>query len=253
MFCKIKTVLCYLSWLIIGLVYTPISFLFALTRFFDRNDFVFHKFSSFYAASLAYFIPGFNYKIYGEENISIKKKYVFIGNHQSVLDILLGFQTPVPVKWVSKRELFQTPFVGWMLFLGNHIGIKRGDKYSAGIMVKDAESMLEKGISVIIFPEGTRSSGKMLRFKDGAFKIAKETKTDIVPFIIEGVLDLMPKNSWYFKNKKNVTLTFLEPVPYNVFKDMDSNRAANYFRNLMQIRLDKEEKTEKISEEAIMT
>jgi 1-acyl-sn-glycerol-3-phosphate acyltransferase len=160
-----------------------------------------------------------------------------------MLDILLAFQTPIPIKWVSKKELFRMPFVGWILTLGRHIAINRASKNSAKKMTTDSVNAIKEGFSIMVFPEGTRSKGELLRFKEGAFKIAKTAGTDIIPFLIDGVLDAMPRDSWYFRGKGKLRIKYLDPVPYTFFKDMEVSEIADYFRTLIEKELETFRKT----------
>jgi len=97
---------------------------------------------------------------------------VVVANHQSNADAFLLSYLPWDMRWVAKRELFGVPVVGWLLRLSGDIPVRRGDRESAARMRAQAR---DTGLSVMIFPEGTRSrDGRLQPFKDGAFRLAIE-------------------------------------------------------------------------------
>ena len=129
-----------------------------------------------------------------------KAAYIFMANHRSHLDVLavvvaLGdFQ----LRWVAKRELTRVPFFGWALKRAGHIIVDRGDHAQAVATLRAAERQTDAGISVIIFPEGTRAptAEALLPFKKGGFMLAMQTGLPIVPIAVRGSLPLLPKKAW---------------------------------------------------------
>jgi 1-acyl-sn-glycerol-3-phosphate acyltransferase len=92
--------------------------------------------------------------------------------------------------------VFRIPFVGWLLKLHGDIMIKRGTTQSTKEMLKKAEQWINKGCSIAIFPEGTRSiDGKIHRFKEGAFMVAKLNKLPVLPVVVEGTRKILPTGS----------------------------------------------------------
>jgi 1-acyl-sn-glycerol-3-phosphate acyltransferase len=112
---------------------------------------------------------------------------VVVANHASLADPFLLAHLPFDLRFVAKQELFALPLVGWLLRLGGDLPVHRGDHASAERMTAAAEDTIRHGLSVMIFPEGTRSrSGALGRFRDGAFRIAIETGARVLPVALHG-------------------------------------------------------------------
>jgi 1-acyl-sn-glycerol-3-phosphate acyltransferase len=98
------------------------------------------------------------------------------------------------MKWIAKEELFRIPWAGWMLRLAGDIPIRRGDPESGGEALGKAKDYLARGMSVMIFPEGTRSAkGTLLPFKSGAFRLAIDAQVPVLPIAVHGTAQGMPK------------------------------------------------------------
>ena len=159
---------------------------------------------------LLFFIP---LKVDGKEHIQKGQSYVIAPNHQSYWDAFLiyGF-IGIKFKWMMKKELGRIPFVGWACYMAGCIFIDRSSRESGINSIRKAESKLKDGMSVVIFPEGTRTpDGKMGKFKRGAFLISEELGLPILPVTIDGNYDVMSRHAW------NVTwhpvhMTIHEPV-----------------------------------------
>lgn len=128
--------------------------------------------------------------------------YVFMSNHRSQYDILANVVAlaEFQLRWVAKVELTRVPVFGWALQHTGHIIIDRGDHEQAVASLRAAhDRMRDEGISVIIFPEGTRSQpgAPMLPLKKGGFMLALETGLSIVPIVVKGSGELLPRGSWY--------------------------------------------------------
>ncbi len=125
--------------------------------------------------------------------------YVVVCNHQSSSDPFLLTHLPFDMRWIAKEELFRAPLIGWLMRLGGDIPIRRGDKESVVEMMRECHRTLEAGMSVMIFPEGTRSkTTEMLPFKDGAFQLAIDAKRQVLPLVLEGTHAMRPKGSLWF-------------------------------------------------------
>jgi 1-acyl-sn-glycerol-3-phosphate acyltransferase len=139
--------------------------------------------------------------------------YVVVANHQSFLDIFVLCNIPHEMKWVAKRELFKIPLFGWGLSLAGDISLDRGDAASALKVMSKARRYLRNGMSVMIFPEGTRSEdGTLLPFKPGAFKLAVETGVPLLPIAVTGTAHGMPKGGPWVRPTQ-ITVRILEPLP----------------------------------------
>lgn len=128
---------------------------------------------------------GLDVKSKGEEH---PQTQMFLINHQSDLDIeVMELLTLKELAWVAKKELFDVPFFGLAMKLPEHIPVERQNKKSLLKLLKDAKDRLDKGKTLAIFPEGTRSrSEKMLPFKNGAKLIADKYKLRVQPVVLIG-------------------------------------------------------------------
>ncbi|MET0404739.1 MAG: lysophospholipid acyltransferase family protein, partial [Cystobacter sp.] len=110
-----------------------------------------------------------------------------VGNHQSASDILACMGLRHPFKFVAKAALFRTPCVGWLMQWMEYVAVKRGHPQAMERMLEDCRGWLRRGVSVLIYPEGTYSrTGEPLPFKRGAFQLAISEQVPVVPVVIEG-------------------------------------------------------------------
>lgn len=128
---------------------------------------------------------------------------VVVSNHESNADPFLISFLPWEMKWLGKASLFKIPVVGWSMWLAGDIPVRRGEKDSALEAMATCARWLEKGMPVMIFPEGTRSkTDDLLPFKDGAFRLAIETGADVLPVAVSGTRRALPKHSWRFATSR---------------------------------------------------
>ena len=126
-----------------------------------------------------------------------RRPYVVVSNHESFVDILLISHLPWEMKWLSKAELFRIPVLGWLMWLAGDIPIKRGFGPSAIEAIARCRAALANRVSVMIFPEGTRSStADLLPFKDGAFRLAIDAGVPILPLVVHGTRTALRKHDW---------------------------------------------------------
>lgn len=136
-------------------------------------------------------------KVEGRENIDKKTSYVFVSNHQSAYDIftVYGFLGH-NFRWMMKKELRKIPLVGFACEMAKQIFIDRSSPAAMRSSLRRADSLLKGGMSVVVFPEGSRSkTGKVGTFKRGAFTLASEFNLPVVPLTIDGAFDVMPRQN----------------------------------------------------------
>lgn len=135
-------------------------------------------------------------EIKGLEHIQKEQSYIFAANHQSFYDIFVLYGwLPILFKWIMKSSLRKIPFVGAACKAAGHIFLDRESRGSTKHMLEVAREQLSNGISVIVFPEGTRTfDGQVGRFKRGAFLLATELKLPIIPITIDGAYACMKRN-----------------------------------------------------------
>jgi 1-acyl-sn-glycerol-3-phosphate acyltransferase len=218
-----KYVISFYVW--IFLVITAISFfpvvfiIWILILPFDRDRRLFHFITTIWSSLYLHNNPWWKLKIEFRERIQRGKSYVIISNHQSMLDILMLFQLYTLFKWVSKIEVFRTPIVGWMMRMNAYISLRRGKLASIKDMMDKCLNVLRKGNSVLIFPEGTRSAdGEMKSFQEGAFKLALEAKRDILPVVIYGTANALPKKGFILQKKQRIYIRILESHSFEEFR-----------------------------------
>jgi len=141
-----------------------------------------------------------------------RRPYVVVSNHESFADILLISHLPWEMKWLSKAELFKVPVLGWLMRLAGDVPVRRGEGRSAVEALQRCRSVLKNKVSVMIFPEGTRSpTADMLPFKDGAFRLAIDTGVPILPLAVSGTGTALPKHGWRF-GRSVAEVRVLEPI-----------------------------------------
>ena len=141
-----------------------------------------------------------------------RRPFVVVSNHESFADILLISHLPWEMKWLSKAELFRIPIMGWMMWLAGDVPVKRGFGPSAVEAMARCRKSLENRVSVMIFPEGTRSrTSELLPFKDGAFRLAIEAGVPILPLAVSGTGTALRKHDWRF-GRSNAEVRVLDPV-----------------------------------------
>ena len=139
--------------------------------------------------------------------------YVAVSNHESYADIFLISHFPWEMKWLSKDTIFKIPVMGWMMRMAKDIPIKRGKRESVVSAMQGCRDRLGRKVSVMIFPEGTRSkTEELLPFKDGAFKLAIEAQVPILPIAVAGTRDCMAKHSFAFRRAR-AKARVLPPIP----------------------------------------
>jgi len=144
-------------------------------------------------------MTGVRVRVVGKEKVDRSKSYIVMTNHQSNLDVLaLATRLPLQLRWIAKRELMKVPIFGLAIKRMGMIIIDRKDPEKAHESMKAADEKLKSGLSIIIFPEGTRSrDGKLLEFKKGGFVMALQTKTPILPITINGSRFCLPKGGLF--------------------------------------------------------
>ncbi len=149
----------------------------------------------------------------GRENIDPHTSYVFVANHQGAYDIfsIYGYLNH-NFRWLMKKGLRSIPFVGYACEKAHHIFVDNSTPSATRRTIKRAESILRDSMSVVVFPEGSRSrTGKMRPFKRGAYFLADEFNLPVVPVTIDGAYDVMPRGT-RLPHWGHIKLTIHEPI-----------------------------------------
>lgn len=143
-------------------------------------------------------LAGVRVETAGVEHLRREGPQVLAANHQSLLDILALFSSlPVSLRFVAKQELSRWPVFAGAMRRAGHVFIDRTDRRQAVEVMREAgERMGEEGLSLAVFPEGTRSDdGRLARFRRGAFSLAIETGAELVPVAVEGGSEILPRGA----------------------------------------------------------
>ncbi len=208
--------------------------LFVLTFPFDRKRRILHLFTCAWAYHYVKLLPLWSPKFEGLENIRRDQTYVIVANHQSLGDILVLFGLFRHFKWVSKREIFRVPFIGWNMRMNDYVGLLRGDAASIERMLNECRKHLRAGSSIMIFPEGTRSEdGEIKDFKRGAFSLATELSLPILPIVVDGTRDALPKHGLLLRQESVLHMRVRVLSPVLPQAGQDARELAEVVRTLM--------------------
>jgi 1-acyl-sn-glycerol-3-phosphate acyltransferase len=204
------------SWLVLVvciLVWFPVLVIVRLlTAPFDRGGYIPGYIFRRIGPVMAGLNPLWRFRYSGTMPADPRRPFVVVSNHESFADILLISHLPWEMKWLSKAELFRIPIMGWMMWLVGDIPVRRGFGPSAVEAMNRCRAVLRKRVSVMIFPEGTRSkTAELLPFKDGAFRLAVEAGVPILPLALAGTRTALPKHDWRF-GRSVAEVRVLEPV-----------------------------------------
>jgi 1-acyl-sn-glycerol-3-phosphate acyltransferase len=157
--------------------------------------------------------PLWTFTVSGNLPADHRRPWVMVANHESFVDMILISHLPIEMKWVAKSEFFKIPVVGQLLRLVRDIKLVRGSEGAAEGVLRDAADRLSARVSVMLFPEGTRSAtGELGEFKSGAFRIAIANATPILPIVVHGTRSALVKHDWRF-GVSTAEVRVLDPVP----------------------------------------
>lgn len=175
-------------------IFTVFAAVWVLTVLFDRERVVCHHVSRFWSKMIYRLSPWWSVEVSGMEHVEQGRAYVVVSNHQAMLDIPLLYVLPFDFKWVSKREVYRIPVFGWVLWMHGDVAIERGVSAAAKAMMQTCEDYLRRGVSIVMFPEGTRTkTGQVGMFKEGAMLLARQSGAEILPVVIDGTFDAFDK------------------------------------------------------------
>lgn len=212
----VRTVLSVWAWLVLAVVvvlWVPLVLIVRLvTAPFDKGRYytglVFRKLAVVHQS----LNPLWRFRTSGVKVEDPRRPYVVVANHQSFVDILLISHLPWEMKWLSKEAFFKYPLVGWLMRMAGDIKLVRGQQDSVAAALDACRDRLSKRVSVMIFPEGTRSTdGELREFKNGAFRLAIETGTAILPLALNGTHSALQKGDWRF-GVTDAEVRVLEPI-----------------------------------------
>ena len=187
---------------------------------------------------LAFWLCGVRLRVLNGQRAVEHPCCVFVGNHVSNLEAPALFAVLPRIAVIMKESLGRLPLLGYAMRLGGFIPVDRKAKNSRKQALEGALQTLRSGISMLIFPEGTRNpTERLLAFRPGPFQLAILASVPVVPITIHGARALMPKGKTYMRPGV-LTLAFHEPVPTEEMTEKDRLGLMAKVRDRMQSALD---------------
>jgi 1-acyl-sn-glycerol-3-phosphate acyltransferase len=191
------------------------------------------------------FLTRVKVSVKGLEHIDPRVPYLYMANHQSMFDILsLLAYLPVQFRWLAKKELFHIPVFGYSMARAGYISIDRSDRRSAHKSLLEAARKIAGGVSVVIFPEGSRSTdGRIRPFKAGGFHLAIRSGRPIVPVVISGAREVMPKGRLRIR-PGHICVSVNPPIDTTSYKDKAKKDLMERVHSIMEQDLEQQRATE---------
>lgn len=207
------------------------SFWSVVFSMFPDADNKIHKVANLWAKILL-LICNTKVKVIGEENLLRGKPQILMANHQSDFDILISLAyIPLQFRWIAKKELFSIPIFGAAMRSAGYIEIDRSNRGNALHSIDEAALRIQKGKSIMTFPEGTRSrNGEIKPFKHGTFYLAMKSGVPIVPVSIIGSGQIMHKRSLRIKPGQ-IKMVIGKPIEVKNFDIEKRNELIEIVRN----------------------
>lgn len=226
-----------LWWALFGsvcaLFFVGATVVFLLTVAWDPNRKILHIYSCVWAQMMFYLNPWWKLQVQGRERLPWNGPGIIVCNHESSGDILVVFGLYRPFKWVAKAAVFRAPFLGWNMSYNGYIPIVRGDPNSRARMNTRCIEYLERGVPILMFPEGTRSKdGQIQPFKDGAFRLAIQAQCPVYPVVLTGTANTLPKHGLLVRPVADCKIHVLEPVDPAAFAG-DHSELREHVRKLI--------------------
>ncbi len=181
------------------------------------------------------FVCGTRITVIGEENIPTEEGALLVGNHRSIIDILIVYsQVKAPLCFVSKKEMGKFPiFNVWMKYI-RCLFLDRSDIKQGMQTILKAIEYVKSGTSVFIFPEGTRSKveGEFLSFKGGSFKVAEKSKCNVIPVAINNAGAIFEDHKPYIR-KTDVVIRFGKPIVTQNFTKDDFKQLHTFAQDMV--------------------
>lgn len=237
----IKSIIVWVIGICFMVILFPLTFIiWLLVLPFDRDRVLIHWLLTHQSLILTRLLPIWKIKTEGREKAVKGTTYVIISNHQSILDILFINSLRYNFRWISKIENINLPFLGWYLKMAGYITVDRGNEESKAEMMEKSAACLKKDVSIMLFPEGTRSPDKQIGFfKRGAFQLAIQANVPILPVLIDGTGDILPKHGLIFGSGHRISIRVLDPVHPESFDTDNPDELSGKFMSMMTLELKK--------------
>jgi 1-acyl-sn-glycerol-3-phosphate acyltransferase len=192
----LRNVFCMLTVAVVTAVLMPFA---GLAILITRDTSAASWFARRLWAPILLWVAGARLEVEGAEHLDPHRPTLYASNHQSTIDIpVLFVALAVDLRFIAKEQLRWVPLIGWYIQMAGHILIDRSNRARAiASLDRAAEEIVRRRVSLIVFPEGTRSAdGRILPFKRGSFGLALKARIPVVPVTVEGSARVMPRRSW---------------------------------------------------------
>ncbi len=196
-------------------------------------------FAGMWGRELMYLVPS-RVRVFGEENLAVSPSYIVVANHLSLMDIpiLYGWLN-LDLKWVMKKELRKVPLIGSGCAMLGHIFIDRSNREVALRQLEDVKRDLEPGVSILFFPEGSRSrDGTLQKFKSGAFLMAKDLDLPILPITLTNADTILPPDGMDLR-PGSAEMIIHPPIGVEEVRSSSTDQLKHRAREIIASRLDK--------------
>lgn len=180
------------------------------------------------------FLSGIRLDIQGKENIPRDTAVLYIGNHSGFFDVLIGYTlVPALTGFIAKKEFKRIPALNWWMLLVNCLFLDREDPREGMKTISKAIEYIKKGISIFVFPEGTRSkTGEVGEFKEGTFRIASKANCKIVPIAFSGTANAFEKQFPKIRPVP-ITVTICEPIDPSTLSREEKKNLGSMTRSVI--------------------
>lgn len=231
----VASFLVWVAWQLLVIAWTPVvAVALLLTGWWDRPRWVAGRVFRYGARLLIALNPFWSVRTEGPRPRRELHPFIAVANHESLADIVLIGWLPWDMKWLSKASIFRVPFLGAMMWMAGDVPVRRQDPHSRGQSYHALRRWIERGASVMIFPEGTRSRTRdMLPFRSGAFRLAVETGRPVLPMAVYGTRSAIRKGSMKFGNAF-VVVRILDFVPTDGMGPDDVDELRERVRGMIE-------------------
>ena len=185
-------------------IVTPLTFLYKyLVPDSEKKRYRYHQMIAYFTHLGMKLLPGVKFEMKNEVRETFEKPAVIIANHQSSLDLLCAMMLNPKLVLLTTDWVWRDPFYGIIIRFAEYYPVSDGYEKNE----KRLKDLVERGYSVVVFPEGTRSmTGEIIRFHKGAFQLAQALNVDILPVFIHGAYHVMPKQDFFVLREGSVSV-----------------------------------------------
>lgn len=160
-------------------------------------------------------VAGARLEVEGLERVDWSQPHLLVANHQSIINVCALFRaTPVPLRFLLKQEMTRMPFVGWYAKATGMLFIERDNRRAGALLRRQAAALLRDGVTLCLFPEGTRSrTGVVAPFKGGAFQSAIDAGVQVVPVALAGAGAVVPAENLLNARPGVIRVRIGDPLP----------------------------------------